>query len=147
MKTGLFSSKRDTSIINTYVVYAENSRSKTQEPSFVESNPFGLKNMLGNVAEFCSDWYSPSIYEKYGNGPVINPEGPESGEEHVVRGGSYRDLPDKLRVTERDYTRTVDWLKTDPQIPKSEWWYSDCFHVGFRVVCEFDEKTGNLAIE
>jgi hypothetical protein len=28
-------------------------------------------------------------------------------------------------------------------MPKSIWWYSDCFNVGFRVVCEFNEKTGN----
>jgi hypothetical protein len=48
-----------------------------------------------------------------------------------------------VRVSGRDYTRTTDWLVTDPQIPKSIWWYSDCKNVGFRVVCEFDEKTGN----
>jgi sulfatase modifying factor 1 len=34
-------------------------------------------------------------------------------------------------------------LVTDPQTPKSEWWYSDCFFVGFRVICEYNEKTGN----
>ncbi|MGZ5190792.1 MAG: hypothetical protein ACXWCZ_07200 [Flavisolibacter sp.] len=48
-----------------------------------------------------------------------------------------------LRSAARDYTRTAAWLRTDPQIPKSIWWYSDCFNVGFRVVCEFDGKTGN----
>ena len=145
LKTGFLSSKRDTSIINTYVVYAEKSKSKTQEPSFVSANPFGLKNMLGNVAEFCSDWYSPQAYSSYSEAKVSNPKGPSNGEEHVVRGGSFKDLPDKLRSSDRDYTRTVDWLKTDPQSPKSIWWYSDCINVGFRVVCEFDKKTGNLS--
>lgn len=29
---------------------------------------------------------------------------------------------------------------TDPQMPKSIWWYSDCNHVGFRVVCEGKAK-------
>ena len=48
-----------------------------------------------------------------------------------------------LRSAARDYTRTEAWLKTDPQMPKSIWWYSDCFNVGFRVVCEFDGNTGN----
>ena len=144
MKTGFLSSKRDTAIINSYVVYADNSRAKTQEPSFVLPNPFGLKNMLGNVAEFCSDWYSADIYESY-TGMVKDPKGPSTGEERVIRGGSYKDLPDQLRCAERGFTKTADWLKTDPQSPKSKWWYSDCFHVGFRVVCEFDKKTGNLA--
>ncbi len=147
LNTGFLSSNRDTAIINSYVVYAENSRAKTQEPSFVQPNPFGLKNMLGNVAEFCSDWYSPDIYQSYASGVVSDPKGPESGEEHVVRGGSFRDLPDKLRCADRDFTRTVNWLNTDPQMPKSIWWYSDCIHVGFRIVCEFDKKTGNLAGE
>ena len=41
---------------------------------------------------------------------------------------------DRVRSAARDYTRTEAWLKTDPQMPKSIWWYSDCFNVGFRVV-------------
>jgi formylglycine-generating enzyme required for sulfatase activity len=92
--------------------------------------------MLGNVAEMCRDWYSPSAYADYPDGILRDPAGPASGEEHVVRGGSYRDAADKLRCAARDYTRSDLWLRTDPQIPKSIWWYSDCTWVGFRVVCE-----------
>ena len=135
-------SKNDTTGINTFVVYAENSMLKTQEPSFVSANPFGLKNMAGNVAEFCSDWYQPDAYAKYPGDIVINPKGPSSGTERVIRGGSFRDAAGKVRSAARDYTRTEAWLHTDPQIPKSIWWYSDCFYVGFRVVCEYDDSTG-----
>ncbi|MCD6333120.1 MAG: SUMF1/EgtB/PvdO family nonheme iron enzyme, partial [Bacteroidales bacterium] len=145
MKKKLFSSKRDTTMINRYVIYSQNSMAKTQEPDAVLPNPFGLKNMLGNVAEFCADWYAPNTYSSYGKGVVKNPKGPQSGKEHVVRGGSYRSNADQVRCANRDFTRTDEWLKTDPQIPKSIWWYSDCYYVGFRVVCEFDEKTGKLA--
>jgi formylglycine-generating enzyme len=137
-------SKNDTSIINSFVIYKENSLSKTQTPDKVKTNPFGLKNMLGNVAEFCSDWYQPDTYSKYPDGLVADPKGPETGEEHVVRGGSFLNTAGRLRSSVRDFTRTEDWLKTDPQMPKSIWWYSDCFNVGFRVVCEFDETTGKL---
>lgn len=133
----------DTTVINSFVVYQENSPDRTQEPSFVQPNPFGLKNMLGNVAEFCLDVYDPEVYGKYPSGPIKNPRGPRTGEEHVIRGGSFLNGASGVRVSGRDYTRTKDWLVTDPQIPKSIWWYSDCKHVGFRVVCEFDEKTGN----
>jgi sulfatase modifying factor 1 len=136
--------KNDTSIINSYIIYIENSSAKTQTPDKVKANPFGLKNMLGNVAEFCSDWYEPDSYSKYPDGLITNPKGPESGTEHVVRGGSFLNTAGGLRSAARYYTRTDDWLKTDPQMPKSIWWYSDCYNVGFRVVCEFDEKTGNL---
>ncbi len=117
----------DTAMINTYAVYRENSRGKTAEPEAVHPNPFGIKNMLGNVAEFCSDVYHPA----YGN----MDDSPGNGE-HVIRGGSYKSDARDLRCAARDYTRTADWLKTDPQMPKSKWWYSDQVHVGFRVVCE-----------
>lgn len=141
MKKKLFSSKRDTTMINRFVVYQENSKAKTQEPSFVLPNPYGLKNMLGNVAEFCADWYTPNAYESLSGG-VKNPKGPVSGTEHVVRGGSYKSSADQVRSAARSQTQTEQWLRTDPQSPKSIWWYSDCFFVGFRVVCEYDDKTG-----
>ena len=137
-------SDNDTSIINSFVIYRENSPGKTQPPDMVKANSFGLKNMSGNVAEFCSDWYQPDSYSHYPNGVIKDPKGPESGEEHVIRGGSFMDMAGSLRSAARDYTRTDNWLKTDPQIPKSIWWYSDCYNVGFRVVCEFDNKTGKL---
>jgi formylglycine-generating enzyme len=135
-------SGNDTTVINRYVVYAENSPSKTQEPGFVAANPFGLKNMSGNVAEFCSDWYAADAYSRYPQGVVVNPKGPATGEEHVIRGGSYKDAAGRVRSAARDYTRTTAWLHTDPQMPKSIWWYSDCFYNGFRVVCELDENSG-----
>jgi formylglycine-generating enzyme required for sulfatase activity len=94
--------------------------------------------MLGNVAEFCLDYYDPQVYAKYPQGVISNPRGPRNGAEHVVRGGSYNNSAKDLRVARRDFTRTTEWLVTDPQIPKSIWWYSDCKNVGFRVVCEYD---------
>jgi formylglycine-generating enzyme required for sulfatase activity len=145
-KTGLRAklSRNDTTVINTYIMYKGNSSSKTQTPDKVKPNPFGLRNMAGNIAEFCSDWYQPDTYSKYSDGIIKDPKGPESGNEHVIRGGSFGDMAGSLRSAARAYTRTDAWLKTDPQMPKSIWWYSDCFFVGFRVVCEFDKKTGKL---
>ncbi|WP_297089237.1 SUMF1/EgtB/PvdO family nonheme iron enzyme [uncultured Draconibacterium sp.] len=127
-------------VFNQYVISHLNSPDKTQQPDKVEANPFGLKNMLGNVAEFCLDFYDPKVYGKYPKGVVRNPRGPRNGMEHVVRGGSFRNSPKDLRVARRDFTRTEAWLVTDPQIPKSIWWYSDSKSVGFRVVCEYDEE-------
>lgn len=128
-------------LINNYIIYSENSQAKTETPDKVDPNPYGLKNMLGNAAEYCSDWYAEDAYEKLTDG-VTDPQGPASGEEHVVRGGSFRSPVGEVRSASRDYTKTEDWLKTDPQMPKSEWWLSDCNFISFRVVCEFDEKTG-----
>ena len=128
--------KPDISQLNSFVVYSENSNGRTADPSEVGPNPYGLLHAPGNVAEFCSDWYSPDTYQTYPEGIVTDPKGPETGMEKVVRGGSYRSDAKDIRSASRDFSRTQEWLKTDPQIPKSRWWYSDAFHVGFRVVCE-----------
>lgn len=127
-----FSPKTDS--IMQYVVYANNSRNRTQEPSEVLPNPFGLKNMLGNVMEYCADKYDAEAYGKTGEqvtDPLVS-----SGDEWVVRGGNYTSDAADVRAAARDYTRHDAWLKTDPQQPKSIWWYSDIRGIGFRVVCE-----------
>ena len=129
----------DTAIINSYVIYALNSNETTQSPSNIRSNPFGLKNMAGNVAEFCLDYYSPTAYKKYQDRIAENPKGPSKGREHVIRGGNFKSDAKDVRSASRDYTKTRAWLITDPQMPKSIWWYSDIKSVGFRVVCETEE--------
>jgi formylglycine-generating enzyme required for sulfatase activity len=130
----------DTTNIASRVVYNESSSSKTEEPASVRGNPFGLKNMSGNVAEFCFDYYSPDYYKT--DSIRINPGGPEKGQEHVIRGGSFKSDAKDVRSASRDFTKTKAWLVTDPQMPKSIWWYSDCIDVGFRVVCEPDSTIG-----
>ena len=130
---GIF--KPDTTGIDGYTVYVNNSRNRTQEPAEVKANPFGLKNMLGNVMEYCQDWYAEDAYKSIQDGE-LDPKGPESGTEHVVRGGYYNSDAAELRSASRGHTEHDKWLKTDPQNPKSIWWYSDVKGIGFRVVCE-----------
>lgn len=128
---------RDTTNISSRIVYTENSFSRTKDPALMKENPFGLKNMAGNVAEFCSDYYAPDTYKTRPK-ELINPKGPISGEEHVIRGGSFKSDAKDVRSAARDFTKTKAWLVTDPQMPKSVWWYSDCVDNGFRVVCVAD---------
>ncbi len=123
-----------------FAFHGDNCDEKTQPPSAASPNPFGLLNMAGNVCEFCLDWYDEEAYSAYPAGvPVVDPRGPETGEEHVIRGGSFLCGLSELRSAARDYSRHDEWIMTDPQIPKSIWWYSDCIDVGFRVVCEKEE--------
>jgi formylglycine-generating enzyme len=117
-----------------------NSGNKTQDPSFMKANPFGLINMSGNVLEYCSDWYAPDAYALT-ESQVNNPNGPDSGSERVLRGGNYTSAPGELRSAARAFTNNEDWFRTDPQLPKSMWWYSDMKGIGFRVVCEVEFYT------
>ncbi|CAD5115558.1 DgyrCDS4522 [Dimorphilus gyrociliatus] len=48
-------------------------------------NSFGLKNMVGNVWEWTSDWWT-TIHDST---PTSNPIGPKAGTEKVKKGGSY----------------------------------------------------------
>ncbi len=120
--------------IFNHVIYCKNSKNRTQLPEAVKANPFGLKNMLGNVMEYCADKYSPEAYSK----TAVQVKNPleTKGDEYVVRGGNYTSDASEVRCAARDYTRHEAWLKTDPQQPKSLWWYSDFRGIGFRIVCE-----------
>jgi len=127
----------DTTRINSHAVYIQNAGGKTREPDFVQANPFGVRNMIGNVWEYCSDWYAEDAYASGGQS-VSNPTGPAEGTEHVIRGGNYGSDAGDLRSAARAATQNEAWLKTDCQQPKSIWWYSDIKGIGFRVVCEKD---------
>lgn len=130
----------DTDVIADHVIYVANSNGRTQPPSKVKPNPFGLVNMAGNVAEFCLDRYAADAYAACpSDSPAVDPRGPSRGKSHVVRGGSFKSDAAGVRSAARGFTRTEAWLMTDPQIPKSIWWYSDSCDVGFRVVCEYEE--------
>jgi len=49
-------------------------------------NKRGMYDTFGNAWEWVNDWYQPDAYAKH---PKVNPQGPNSGEMRVRRGGSY----------------------------------------------------------
>jgi formylglycine-generating enzyme required for sulfatase activity len=69
-------------------------------------NALGLHDMSGNVAEFCSDWWSADYYK---TGPRNDPRGPANGFGRVLRGGAYDYPPSQIRNAARGCAPVISW--------------------------------------
>lgn len=59
-------------------------------------NPWGLYDMHGDLSEWCQDFFG-----FYSGGAVLDPQGPATGDERVLRSGSWLDDPYSLRCAFR----------------------------------------------
>lgn len=73
--------------INDVSWYSTNSLYGTHEVATKKPNELGIYDMSGNSIEWCQDWYD---YNYYKSSPSINPIGPKSGKQRVLRGGGWK---------------------------------------------------------
>jgi formylglycine-generating enzyme required for sulfatase activity len=105
----------DAAQLEEYGWHSGNSDGKTHEVGQKKPNALGLFDMYGNVHEWCSDW----SLDSYANVKATDPQGPDSGAEHIMRGGCWRCPPHSCR------SATRAWNSPPFRIPDG---------IGFRVV-------------
>jgi formylglycine-generating enzyme required for sulfatase activity len=78
----------DKRMLGQYAWYLQNSFNssgrKTNPVGLKKPNAWGLYDMHGNVLQWCQDWHQAFLPEK----DVVDPQGPEEGDNRVQRGGS-----------------------------------------------------------
>jgi formylglycine-generating enzyme required for sulfatase activity len=83
-----------------YAWFKENSPRGTHPVGGLPPNAWGLCDMIGNVWEWCNDFYGEDYYRE---GPEQDPRGPAGGENRVVRGGCWNSKPEHCRSAYRYY--------------------------------------------
>ena len=87
--------------------YFANSDRKTQPVGRKQANVASIFDLMGNVSEWCQDWYDPGYYKNQAS--QQNPKGPSSGREKVIRGGNYREyIGDRFRPSMRNKRKPTE---------------------------------------
>ena len=79
--------------------FDENSGKMTQPVGQKQANEWGLFDMCGNVWEWCWDYYSQRLPD--GTDRLDDYLGPNTGDERVCRGGSWREGPEGVSLNVR----------------------------------------------
>ena len=69
-------------------------------------SPYGVYDMAGNVSEWCNDWYGGKYYS---GSPANNPQGPASGTERILRGGSWFSEAYYVRCAVRQHAHSTSY--------------------------------------
>lgn len=95
----------DSKKLMNYAIYKKNSGKETGNIGTKKVNPWGLHDILGNVAEWCNDYYSKNYYKI---SPNKDPRGPKTGTGRVIRGGSWNDQVKAISSFKRGFDESLN---------------------------------------
>lgn len=147
----------DAAKLEDYAWFGDNSEDTLHVVAGKKPNAWGLHDMHGSVMEWTVDGYSAEGYKLLAGkgGPVGFTDAvqwPKTLDKRIARGGGWQDDAESLRSASRLSSADMDWKETDPNIPKSPWWYTDdpARGVGFRLFRSYkplDDKLINKFYE
>lgn len=131
--TTAYSFGDDPNELEDYAWFFDNTDEAYERVKKKKPNPWGLYDMHGNVAEWVLDAYDEAGYEGLMEETEDSLAIPKTLYPRVVRGGGWNQFAEDLRSAARQGS-DKEWIKQDPQIPKSIWYLTDAQHVGLRIV-------------
>ena len=85
-------------MLNDIAWYSDNSGEETHTVAAKLPNALGFYDMLGNVYEWCQDFSS-----NYPTVSMVNPTGPRTGRDRLLRGGSWLNSSSNCRGSQRNF--------------------------------------------
>lgn len=137
--TTAYSFGDDPSQLDDYAWFEDNSDYQAQPVGSKKPNPWGLYDMHGNVGEWTLDQYTPEAYSALGKETIDAKDAfvpPSKVYPRVIRGGSWFETAPAARSAARQKSEEQEWKISDPNIPRSPWWYTEepAMAVGMRVI-------------
>ena len=137
-------------LLEEHAWFENNSDEERHAVGELKANPWGLHDMYGNVSEWVLDQYSEDGYVQAADADddatfdlttAFNK--PTKLFPRVIRGGSFLQDSEECNSFARFPSDSKEWRGSDPNYPKSPWWFTDepATGVGFRIVRQLEPAT------
>ena len=129
---------KDAAELKDHAWFMDNAEEMTHKVGLKKPSPWGLYDIYGNVAEWTLDEYTEGGYGKLSGKKkaIAAIQWPTKLFPRTMRGGSWDDDGAGCRSAARRGSHDDDYRGTDPNFPKSPWWFTDGhgIAVGMRIM-------------
>lgn len=137
--TTAYSCGDDPAALDEFAWHSGNANDQPHKVGLKKPNPFGLYDMHGNVQEWTLDELLADGYARFAGKKLSAAEAivwPTRLFPRAIRGGSWELPVEACRSAARVASSDREWTETDPNLPKSPWWFTDgpALSLGMRVM-------------